>query len=94
MEIKIKGVVVETKEITSIKEYTRDRFWDRHCGFIVHLHNKKPLVFEWDIPYESYPHEIASKNEKCKKLMESIIVEWEKDKVLYEPEPPVKNFDM
>jgi len=94
MEIKIKGTIVETKEITSITEYVRDQFWNRYCGFVVHLHKKEPLTFEWNIPYESYPSEIAERKMKCRTLMKSIIEEWEKDKVIYEPEIPIKNFDM
>lgn len=94
MEIKIKGTTVETKEITAITEYVRDYFWNRYCGFKVFLHKKEPIIFEWNIPYESYPSEIADKKMKCLLLMKSIIEEWEKDKVIYEPEIPIKNFDM
>lgn len=94
MEIKIQGVIVETKEITDITEYQRERFWDRHCGFKVFLHKKEPIIFEWKIPYNSYTSEIASMKNKCRLLMQSIISEWEKDKVVYEPECNIKNFDM
>lgn len=94
MKIKIKDIIVETKEIVSIKEHTRKQFWNRYCGFEVQLHKKEPIIFEWSIPYESYPSEIAERKMKCRNLMNSIIEEWEKDKVIYEPEPHIKTFDM
>jgi hypothetical protein len=94
MEIKIKNTVVETKEITAIREYTRDRFWNRHCGFVVHLHRKEPLIFEWDIPYERTNHQIAAEKKKCEDLMKLIIAEWEKDKVIYPEEPKMKHFNL
>lgn len=94
MLIKIKGILIETKEIIAIKEKIRDRFWNRHCGFIVYLHKKKPLTFEWSIPYESYPREIAEKKERARKLMDSIIEEWEKDRVIYPEKPTIKEFNI
>jgi hypothetical protein len=94
MEIKIKDTIVETKYITAIDEYVRDQFYNRYCGFVVHLHRKEPLTFEWNIPYESYPSEIEERKMKCILMMKSIIEEWEKDKVIYELEIPIKNFDM
>lgn len=96
MKILIKDTVVETKEITDIRTYERDRFYNRYCGFVVYLYKKSPIIFEWDIPYESYPHQISSRKERCNNLMLSIIAEWEKDKVIYEPDPIVniKHFNM
>ena len=94
MEIKIKSILVETKEIMSISEYVRDSFRNRYCGFKIELHKKEPLIIEWNIPYESYPSEIAERKMKCRNLMKSVIEEWEKDKIIYEPEIPIKNFDM
>jgi hypothetical protein len=94
MEIIIKGVVVETKEITGIVNYTRDRFYNRYCGFHVHLHKKPSLLFEWDIPYERTPWQIHDAKEQCEALRLEIIKEWEKDKVFYPPEIPLKQFDL
>lgn len=93
MVIKISGIIVETREIIAIEEKIRDRFWNRYCGFIVYLHKKEPLTFEWNIPYESYSHEITQAKKRAKKLMNSIIEEWEKDKVIYPEEPPIKEFN-
>lgn len=94
MEIIIKGVVVETKEITGIEEHIRGRFWNRYCGFFVHLHEKNSLLFEWDIPYERNTWQIQEAKEKCEQLRKEIIKEWEKDKVIYPPKVPLKSFDL
>lgn len=94
MEILIKGVVVETKEITGVTDHVRDQFWSRYCGFHVHLHEKPSILFEWDIPYERTKWEIADAKQKCEDLRLEIIKEWEKDKVVYPPKIPLKSFDL
>lgn len=94
MEIKVNGIVIETREITEIHEKVRDRFWNRYCGFTIHRHKKPPLDIEWTIPYESYPREIADKKERCRALMQEVITEWEKDKVIYPKEKPIKEFNL
>ena len=89
MKVRIKDTIVETREIISIEEYSRPNFSNRACGFMVELHKKEPLLFEWTIAYETTHREIVERKRKCFNLMMDVIAEWEKDKVIYEPEPEI-----
>jgi hypothetical protein len=94
MKIRIEKQVIETREITAITEYVRDRFYDRHCGFKIELYQQDPVIIEYDIPYERTPGEIHRAKSACRDFMQIVIAEWEKDKVVYEPEPEIPVFKL
>lgn len=61
MEMIILGEKINTEEIDSIWDIERDKkmFLNREAGFIVKFKNGSTKCFKEDIPYESYPSEIA-----------------------------------
>ena len=73
MKIIVNDKVVETKDIADIVdiEAGKKMFLNREAGFkITFLDDETPdMEFKENIPYESYPNEIAAKKEKWKVLI-------------------------
>jgi len=84
MKILVQNRVVETTNIADIVDIEADKknFLNREAGFkIILLHGDiLAMEFKQDIPYESYPHEIAAIKEKWRVLQEKVMQQWQTDK--------------
>ena len=84
MKILVQNRVVETTNIANIVDVEADKknFLNREAGFkIILLHGDVlAMEFKENIPYESYPREIAEIKNKWKRLMDSVIEKWKSDK--------------
>jgi len=83
MKILIQDKVVETKDIADIVDIEADKkmFLNREAGFkILFIDGISEMTFKQNIPYESYPREIAEIKDKWKTLMSEVIKKWQSDK--------------
>lgn len=82
MEIIVQDKKIDTKDIVDIIDIEKNKkmFLNRQAGFTIILVDKPSVSFWQNIPYESYPSEIADIKRKWRKLMDSVVEKWQADK--------------
>jgi len=95
MEIIFLGEKIDTKEIKAIWEIEKEKkmFLNREAGFVIDYMDGSTKVFKENIPYESYPSEIAFKKQKWSKLQKEITEQWETTNKFFSTEDVNKILD-
>lgn len=83
MKILVEGHLIDTTEITSIKdvEHGKRHFLNRQAGFFIHFESKPSIEISERIPYDSYPSEISRIKKKYSELQEKLTAHWNTDKL-------------